>query len=84
MSVIVAEDSIIINEINYDSADSLLSKDWVELYNVTAEPIDIGSWIFRDDNDVHEFIIPVNQILNPDEYLVICDSLDAFNDIYQV
>ena len=60
MSIILAEDSIIFNEINYNSADSLFPKDWVELYNVTTEPINIGNWIFKDDNDEHEFIIPDN------------------------
>ena len=83
MSIILAEDSIIINEINYNSADSLFPKDWVELYNVTTEPINIGNWIFKDDNDEHEFIIPDNQILPPDGYIVICDSLDAFNILFK-
>ena len=80
MSILLAEDSIIINEINYNSADSLFPKDWVELYNVTTEPINIGNWIFKDDNDEHEFIIPVDQILLPYGYIVICDSLTAFNE----
>ena len=79
ISIILAEDSIIFNEINYNSADSLFPKDWVELYNFTTDSIDIGNWIFKDDNDVHEFIIPNNQILPPDGYIVICDSLNAFH-----
>ena len=79
MSIVLAEDSIIFNEINYNSADSLFPKDWVELYNATAQPINIGNWIFKDDNDEHEFIIPDNQILPPDGYIVICDSLNAFH-----
>ena len=74
---------IVINEINYNSADSLFPKDWVELYNVTTEPINIGNWIFKDDNDEHEFIIPNNQILPPGGYIVICDSLDAFKILFQ-
>ena len=74
--------SIVINEINYNSADSLFPKDWVELYNVTTEPINIGNWIFRDDNDGHEFLIPNNQILPPDGYIVICDSLNAFTILF--
>ena len=79
MSIICAEDSIIINEINYNSADSLFPKDWVELYNITTDSIDIGHWIFKDDNDVHEFMIPNNQILPPGGFIVICDSLNAFH-----
>ena len=82
MSIIMAEESIVINEINYNSADSLFPKDWVELYNVTTEPINIGNWIFRDDNDEHEFLIPNNQILPPDGYIVICDSLNAFTILF--
>jgi len=82
MSISMAEDSIIINEINYNSADSLFPKDWVELYNVTTEPINIGNWIFRDDNNEHQFLIPINQILPPDGYIVICDSLNAFTILF--
>jgi hypothetical protein len=54
--------------------------DWVELYNPTNEPIAIGLWEFKDGNDDHVFIIPENQILEPDQYLVLCKDSLAFND----
>ena len=70
------EDSIFNNshEIKYVNP-----ADWVELYNPTNEPIAIGLWEFKDGNDDHVFIIPENQILEPDQYLVLCRDSLAFN-----
>ena len=49
---------IVINEINYHSADEFDSGDWVELYNSTNEILNIGNWIFKDEDDEHIFLIP--------------------------
>ena len=49
---------VIINEINYNSAASFNTEDWIELYNNGKNPIDISGWIFKDSDDSHIFIIP--------------------------
>ena len=71
------EDSIFNNS---DEIKYVNPADWVELYNPTNEPIAIGLWEFKDGNDDHVFIIPENQILEPDQYLVLCKDSLAFND----
>ena len=71
------EDSIFNNS---DEIKYVNPADWVELYNPTNEPIAIGLWELKDGNDVHVFIIPENQILEPDQYLVLCKDSLAFND----
>ncbi len=73
--------NIVINEINYNSADSLFPKDWVELYNNSENAIELENWIFKDDNDEHEFVIP-QYTLSANGYLVICDSLNAFSFLF--
>ena len=50
--------SIVINEINYHSADDLDTGDWVELYNPNDASVDLSGWYFQDDNDDHSFVLP--------------------------
>ena len=65
---------------NSDEIKYVNPADWVELYNTTNESITIGLWKFKDGNNDHVFIIPENQILEPDQYLVLCRDSLAFND----
>ena len=73
---------IIIDEINYKSADTLDAGDWVELVNVDTVSRDLSGWIFKDGNDDHQFIIPVETILDTGDYLVLCQNQDQFSGIY--
>ena len=70
---------IVINEINYMSSDiDNPPEDWVELYNPTDGAISIGLWMFKDDNNDHVFTIPEDQIINPDQYIILCEDTLAF------
>ena len=54
--------------------------DWVELFNPTNENIDIGNWIFKDEDNDHNFTIPANQVMSPGMYLVLCRDTLEFKD----
>ena len=69
---------IVINEINYNSSESLDPKDWIEIFNNTSEAIDISSWSMKDEDDEHVFIFPLNTILLAEEFLVICKDSSNF------
>jgi len=69
---------IVINEINYKDAVDFEVKDWVELYNNSESTVDLSGWIFKDDDDLHEFIIPNGTALAPDSYIVLAQSLVDF------
>jgi len=75
-------DSIIINEINYNSLISSNSDDWVELKNRSLSPIEISGWIFKDENDIHIFEIPPNTILEANDYVVLCNDTAVFKSVY--
>jgi len=78
-----AQDStVVINEINYNSADEFDPDDWVELYNPTNETLDIGNWMFKDEADDHIFTIPENTLLAPDQYLVLCKDGAVFTALF--
>ena len=71
---------VVINEINYRSSDLFNPEDWLELHNPTNETIAMGLWIFKDDDDGHVFTIPAGQILNPGQYLILCEDTAAFKN----
>ena len=73
-------EEIVINEINYNSADSFDSGDWIELYNVSDQPIDISNWYFSDSDSAHKFILPAGTVLEPDQYLVLVENDSAFTN----
>ena len=73
---------IVINEINYRSADSFKTQDWIELYNNSENPVDISGWIFKDSDSAHVFTIPQGTILDIDGYLVLCIDTSYFKPLF--
>ncbi|MFC1489851.1 lamin tail domain-containing protein [Candidatus Latescibacterota bacterium] len=74
--------TVIINEINYNSAATMDSDDWIELYNPQDSRVDLSGWIVKDDNETHVYIIPDDTFLGPKEYLVICSDALKFFEIF--
>ncbi len=73
---------ITVSEVNYKSSDIADAGDWVELHNYSNWPVDISGWIFKDNQDDNIFTIPLNTVLNADEYLVLCQDTVKFRTIY--
>jgi len=74
--------SVVINEINYNSAVENDAGDWVEIYNWGRTDLDISGWILKDDDDTHQFIIPKNTILKSKGFLVICRNSINFSAVH--
>jgi hypothetical protein len=70
---------IVINEINYNSADDFDSGDWIELYNRSGKQVDLSGWYYSDSDTSHKYFLPEGTILNADEYLVLVDNETNFN-----
>ncbi|MBL9166348.1 MAG: CotH kinase family protein [Verrucomicrobiales bacterium] len=64
---------LIISEIQYHPGADAESGDWIELYNRGSAPVDLGGWIFRDDEDAHAFPLP-ERTLAAGEFLVLCED----------
>lgn len=73
-----AANEIVINEINYNSADNFDSGDWVELYNRSDQPINMGDWYFSDSDGNHKFIFPFGTVMEAGDYLVLIENDSAF------
>ncbi len=69
---------IVINEINYNSANDYDTGDWIELYNNDDHEVDISNWIFSDSDDSHIYKIPDGVKIAKDGYLVLCRSKNDF------
>ncbi len=73
---------IVVNEINYNSAPDFDPGDWIELYNPNGDELDLSGWIFKDNNDLHEFSIPENTIIPADGYYILCRDKVAFHQLF--
>ena len=77
-----AFNSVVINEINYKSADDFDTKDWIELYNTTAAAINLSGWKLTDGEADEAFTMPAGTVIEAYGYLVVCanqNKLLAFN-----
>ena len=82
LDVVCETGNIVINEINYHSADDFNPEDWIEFYNAENDDIDISGWCFKDENDEHIFTFPANTIIETDGYLVLCRDSGAFSSLF--
>ncbi|MDA3930009.1 MAG: lamin tail domain-containing protein [Prolixibacteraceae bacterium] len=73
---------VVINEINYRSADEYDSGDWLELYNPTSQTIDLSNWMITGDDTGQEFIFYSGTLLYPNDYLVVYNNETKFKEVY--
>ena len=78
----IYDDSIVITEINYNSAPDFDTEDWLELYNNSDEIVDISNWVFCDAHDTNTFVFPQNTVLEPQGFLVLCRDTVAFSALF--
>ncbi|MCF8242330.1 MAG: CotH kinase family protein [Melioribacteraceae bacterium] len=78
----ISEPGIVINEINYNSAGDFDTEDWVELYNNSETEIDVSGYVFKDEDDTHEFIFPAGSKLGSGEYIVIAADTVKFKSLF--
>ena len=70
---------IVINEIMADPPSNERDGEYVELYNRSASPVNVGGW--KLDNAVH-FTIPPNTMIPPGGYLVLGANSAFLNSAY--
>ncbi|MEN6577057.1 MAG: lamin tail domain-containing protein [Phycisphaerales bacterium] len=58
------------------------ASDWVELYNVSNVPVDIGGWTLSDkENELDRYRIPANTIVDPCGYVVLYETIHFGNPL---
>jgi len=74
----VCREPIVLSEINFSSPATAETDDWIELWNTSDKPVDIGNWILKDDNDASIFRVPAPRVIAPDERLIVAQDIDKF------
>jgi hypothetical protein len=73
---------IVINEINYNSAEDFNPGDWIELFNPAARTVALSGWHLGNDNNNCDFIFPVGTTLAPRDFLIVCFDKTAFHVLF--
>ena len=73
---------VVINEINYHSAQYFDPKDWIEFYNDSDASFDLSNWSFRDGDESHNFVFPVGSILAAHKFLVLSIDTTEFSRFF--
>ena len=69
--------SVVINEL---LTNSDVAGDWIELYNTTSNPINLGGWYLSDSSvNPAKFRIPAGTTIAPNGYLVFNEFSDFGN-----
>jgi hypothetical protein len=64
---------LVINEIMYDPETN--NSEYVEFYNLSSDPVNIGGWKFEDENGNANKLIETSFVIQPKEYFIlIADS----------
>ena len=71
-------DSLVINEINYNSSPSFDPGDWIELYNPQPYEVNAAGWVFKDEDNGHAFSIPQGTSIPAYGYLVLAIDTNMF------
>lgn len=72
------ERPVMINELNYHSADDFDPGDWVELHNPHARSLDLSGWYLKDGREDHVFFLPRSTFIVGKGYLVLCQEKEDF------
>ena len=73
--------ALTITEVNYHPRDGIHALEFVEVFNETAEPIDLGGFLFSRGVD---FVFPRLTFLGARSYLVVCADEDAVREAYGI
>lgn len=76
------QSGLVINEINYNSASSFDTEDWVEIYNNSPADVSLNGWKLTDSDSVHIFNFPDGLTIEKENYLVVCHDTLKFKELF--
>lgn len=77
-----SQNSVVINEINYNSSSVFDTEDWIEFYNPNSAPVEISNWRFQDEDISHQFVFSNGFTIGARDYLVLCRDTTKFRKLY--
>ncbi len=79
-----SDESLVINEINYNAHADFDTEDWIELYNPLSTSLDVSGWTIVDDDTNEAFMFPANTIIEAEGFVVVCRDVNAFEEYWNV
>lgn len=76
-----SNDSVVINEIMYAPTTNT-GKEWFEIYNKSANPVNIKSWKWKDETSTIRTITNQSILLGANSFAVVCEDSVAFRSFY--
>lgn len=73
---------LVVNEINYNSADDFDPGDWVELYNPNGRAVDLAGWRFQDGLALHSYVFPEGARIEAGGFAVLSRDVAAFQALF--
>ena len=73
---------IVINEINYNSANDFNSDDWIELYNPNPYEVDLSLWKLKDNDDSHEYVIPEGTVIEGEGFIIAVKDVADYASVF--
>ena len=70
---------VVINEVSYDPGDGSLPLEFVELFNVGPDTVDLSGWTLQD---AVSFLFPAGTTLGSGEYLIVSQNPTEFFNFY--
>lgn len=76
--------TIMINEVSLKQDSLVPSEDWIEIYNATAEQLDLSGWKIGTANAKEKYVMPEGVLIGAHSYLVICEDIELFQQVYNL
>jgi beta-lactamase superfamily II metal-dependent hydrolase len=74
---------VVFSEVFYDTPGSDPVEEWIELYNNSPVDVDLGGWVFTDNNNAgSSFTIPDGSIIGSGTFFTIANDSTGFNALY--
>jgi hypothetical protein len=73
---------LIINEINYNSAQSLETGDWIEIYNPNPWEVSLDGYSLKDGDEDHQYIINDDYTIAPYGYFVFAQDTNLMKGFF--
>lgn len=78
----VYKDSLIFNEISFYQIEGDSTDDWVEIYNRSQTPIDLGGFYFAKNKFKTRFKLNSTLVLNSGDFIVLTKNKASFTTTY--
>jgi len=75
---------IMLNELSLKQDSLTPSEDWIEIFNATADQLDLSGWKIGTADAKEKYIFPEGTQIGAHSYLVICEDIEFFQKVYNL